>query len=75
MSYLVYCIVCFSCLSQKNLKIFQIGHYFLWKFPNFAFKMDTQMRQEEISLQALTTNEAVHVGYSDDDIVIVDSIQ
>lgn len=33
------------------------------------------MRQEEISLQALTANEAVHVGYSDDDIVIVDSIQ
>lgn len=33
------------------------------------------MQQEEISLQALTTNEAVHVGYSDDDIVIVDSIQ
>lgn len=33
------------------------------------------MQQEEISLQSLTTNEAVHVGYSDDDIVIVDSIQ
>lgn len=33
------------------------------------------MRQEEISLQTLTTNRAVHVGYSDDDIVIVDSIQ
>ena len=33
------------------------------------------MQQEEISLQSLTTNEAVHVGYSDSDIVIVDSIQ
>ncbi len=33
------------------------------------------MPQEEISLQSLTTNEAVHIGYSDDDIVIVDSIQ
>ncbi len=33
------------------------------------------MQQEEISLQSLTTNEAVHVGYSDNDIVIVDSIQ
>ena len=33
------------------------------------------MQQEEISLQTLTTNEAVHVGYSDNDIVIVDSIQ
>lgn len=33
------------------------------------------MQKEEISLQSLTTNEALHVGYSDDDIVIVDSIQ
>lgn len=33
------------------------------------------MHQEEISLQTLTTNNAVHVGYSDSDIVIVDSIQ
>lgn len=38
-------------------------------------KKDIQMQQEEISLHTLTTNEAVHVGYSDDDIVIVDSIQ
>lgn len=33
------------------------------------------MQQENISLHTLTTNEAVHVGYSDNDIVIVDSIQ
>lgn len=33
------------------------------------------MQKEEISLQSLTTNEVLHVGYSDDDIVIVDSIQ
>lgn len=33
------------------------------------------MQKEEISLQTLTNNEALHVGYSDDDIVIVDSIQ
>jgi len=33
------------------------------------------MLKEEISLQSLTTNDAIHVGYSDDDIVIVDSIQ
>jgi AraC-like DNA-binding protein len=33
------------------------------------------MRQEDITLQTLTNNEAVHVGYSDNDIVIVDSIQ
>ena len=33
------------------------------------------MQKEEITLQTLTSNGAVHVGYSDDDIVIVDSIQ
>lgn len=38
-------------------------------------KKDISMQQEDISLHTLTTNEAVHVGYSDNDIVIVDSIQ
>ena len=33
------------------------------------------MHQEEITLQALTHNDDIHVGYSDNDIVIVDSIQ
>jgi len=33
------------------------------------------MRQEEISLQTLTDNENIQVGYSDNDIVIVDNIQ
>jgi AraC-like DNA-binding protein len=33
------------------------------------------MLQEEISLQTLTDNKAIQVGYSDNDIVIVDSIQ
>ena len=33
------------------------------------------MQQEEISLQTLTDNEAIQVGYSDNDIVIIDSIQ
>lgn len=33
------------------------------------------MQQEEITLQTLTDNEDFHVGYSDNDIVIVDSIQ
>lgn len=32
-------------------------------------------QQEEISLQTLTGNEDIQVGYSDNDIVIVDSIQ
>jgi len=33
------------------------------------------MQQEEISLQTLTDNEDIQVGYSDNDIVIVDNIQ
>ena len=33
------------------------------------------MQQEEISIQTLTGNEDIRVGYSDNDIVIVDSIQ
>ena len=33
------------------------------------------MRQEEINIQTLTDNEDIHVGYSDSDIVIIDSIQ
>ena len=33
------------------------------------------MVQEEISLQTLTDNEDINIGYSDNDIVVVDSIQ
>lgn len=33
------------------------------------------MQQEEITIQTLTDNEDVQVGYSDNDIVIIDSIQ
>ena len=33
------------------------------------------MHQEEITLQSLTDNEDIQVGYSDSDIVIIDSIQ
>ena len=33
------------------------------------------MQQEEITLQTLTGNEDIRVGYSDNDIVIIDSIQ
>ena len=37
--------------------------------------MEHIMQQKEISLQTLTDNEDLQVGYSDSDIVIVDSIQ
>jgi AraC-like DNA-binding protein len=38
-------------------------------------KIEFDMLQEEISLQTLTGNDDIQVGYSDNDIVIVDSIQ
>ena len=38
-------------------------------------KTKIDMEGEEISLQTLTHNEGIQIGYSDDDIVIVDSIQ
>ena len=33
------------------------------------------MQQEEVTIQTLTDNEGIQVGYSDNDIVIIDSIQ
>ncbi|MBR1463032.1 MAG: helix-turn-helix transcriptional regulator [Prevotella sp.] len=33
------------------------------------------MQQEEISIQSLTDNKDIHIGYSDNDIVIIDNIQ
>ena len=41
---------------------------------NFASQKE-QIMQEEISIQTLTGNEDIHVGYSDSDVVIIDSIQ
>ena len=62
-------------ISQNRLKIIQTEHAISQIFPNFAGSKDIIMQQEEITLHTLTTNEAVRVGYSDNDIVIVDSIQ
>lgn len=42
---------------------------------NFAIKIHHIMQQEEITLQMLTDNEDIQVGYSDNDLVIIDSIQ
>lgn len=38
-------------------------------------KMNIHMQQEEITLQTLTSNEDIQIGYSDNDIVIVDNVQ
>jgi len=53
----------------------QLEHIFSYKMCTFAAKLNIKMRQEEISFQTLTDNEDIQVGYSDNDIVIVDSIQ
>lgn len=41
----------------------------------FASKIKHSMQQEEVTIQTLTDNEGIQVGYSDNDIVIIDSIQ
>ncbi len=41
----------------------------------FCTKIDMIMRHEEVNIQTLTKNKGIHVGYSDNDIVIIDSIQ
>ena len=44
--------------------------------PAYACTLnETFMHHEEISFQTLTDNEDIQVGYSDNDIVIIDSIQ
>lgn len=43
--------------------------------PIFASKIEHIMQQEEITLQTLTDNEDIQIGYSDNDIAIIDSIQ
>jgi len=58
---------------DKNLICFD--HHILCKIRIFASEIEQSMKQEEISLQTLTDNEDILVGYSDNDIVIVDSIQ
>ena len=35
----------------------------------------SMIQQEEITLQTLADNEDIQIGYSDNDIVVVDSIQ
>lgn len=41
----------------------------------FAPKRDTEMHQQEINIRTLNDKANIHVGYSDNDVVIVESIQ
>ena len=52
-------------------KMIQFEHNLFCKMRIFAHTM----QQEEITIQTLTDNEDIRIGYSDNDIVIIDSIQ
>ena len=65
----------FAYSSETKHKIFFIGHYMLVIFRTFALQKEHAMRQEEISIQTLTDNKDIRIGYSDNDVVIIDSIQ
>lgn len=67
--------ILFTYIYQIDIRIFRLGHCFRCKQCIFATKIEQRMKQKEISLQTLTDNENIQVGYSDNDIVIVDSIQ
>ena len=78
-------IVFFTPMGIIDNNLYQIEHCFLSKLRTFAPEIgepayactlnETFMHHEEISLQTLTDNEDIQVGYSDNDIVIIDSIQ
>ncbi len=58
-----------------NQKKIQIEHFYSIELRTFASKIRHYMQQEEITIQSLTINESVNIGYSDKDITVVDSIQ
>lgn len=64
-------IVHFTSIGKIDNSFFLLGHRFSSKMPIFA----PMKQQEEITLQSLTDNEDIQIGYSDNDIVIIDSIQ
>ena len=61
----------FSYASVIDHKNREMECHYLCKMRIFA----TMKQQEEITLQTLTSNEDLQIGYSDNDIVIVDSVQ
>ena len=68
-------IIFLTYMSEIDKRLFRLDYHILCKIRIFASEIEQSMKQEEISLQTLTDNEDIQVGYSDNDIVIVDSIQ
>ena len=65
----------FTTNSEIEHKFSPFERVFSSKYYNFAPKIEHIMQQEEITLQSLTDNEDIQIGYSDNDIAIIDSIQ
>lgn len=68
-------IIFLTYMSEIDKRLFRLDYHILCKIRIFASEIEQSMKQEEISLQTLTDNEDIQVGYSDNDIVIVDNIQ
>ena len=68
-------IVFFSYMSVIGNILCRIEHCFLSKMRTFANENEHIMQQEEITFRTLTDNEDIQIGYSDNEIVIIDSIQ
>ena len=68
-------IVYFSFIGIIDNYLCRIEHRFLSKMRTFANENKHIMQQEEITFRTLTDNEDILIGYSDNDIVIIDSIQ
>lgn len=68
-------VVHFSTIRQIEQNKRSIERIFSQKIYNFASKIKHLMQQEEITMQTLTDNEDIQIGYSDNDVVIIDSIQ
>ena len=49
--------------------------YFFTDNDYFCTQKEQTMQQEEISIQTLTDNDDINIGYFDNDVVIIDSIQ
>ena len=68
-------VVFLTFVGKIGNSLFRFGHRFSSELCTFVPKIEHAMRQEEVTIQTLTDNEDISVGYSDNDIVIIDSIQ
>lgn len=53
----------FAFLGEMDNFFIPLEHYFLLKMRTFAFKIKHAMHQKEITLQSLTDNDDIQVGF------------